>query len=375
MVTNSFLTMKNIAREALPVLANNLVFPNLIHQDYSTDFVGKGETIQIEKPPVYEANDFSGTISIQDSNMSSVDITMDRLADVSVEISSKDLSLSVPDFVDKVSGPMSVALAEKINAEGLQLVRDIPYFSGVAGTTPGALTDFSAIRKGLNTMKAPSSDRSAVWDVDADTKFTEINNLIRLNESGEAKALREGEIGKIYGLSNYYSQDVYVHSAGAATAATSPKVNGTVAEGATTMAIDASAMTGALKKGDLMTIAGATYTVTADSADASSNAIASVTFYPAAPAGGIADNADIVFADGAAGGSVRNVGFHKNAFAFVTRALALPSDADGYVTSYNGITLRVVRSYDITSKKEIMSMDVLYGFKTIYPELAHVRLG
>ena len=53
----------------------------------------------------------------------------------------------------------------------------------------------------------------------------------------------------------------------------------------------------------------------------------------------------------------------------------MPSDADGFVTSYNGITLRVVRSYDITSKKEIMSMDVLYGFKTIYPELAHVRLG
>ncbi len=374
-MANSFLTMKNIAREALPVLANNLVFPNLIHQDYSSDFVGKGETIQIEKPPVYEANDFTGSITIQDTNMASVDVTMDRLADVSVEVSSKDLSLSVPDFVDKVSGPMAVALAEKINAEGLQLVRDIPYFSGVAGTTPSELTDFSAIRKGLNNKKAPSADRSAVWDVDADTKFTEINNLIRLSESGEAKALREGEIGKIYGLSNYYSQDVYTHAAGDATAASDPKVNGAVAEGVTAMAIDASAMNGALKKGDLMTIAGTTYVVAADTAEASGNAIASVTFYPAAPAGGIADDADIVFADSSAGGSVRNVGFHKNAFCFVTRALALPSDADGYVTSYNGITLRVVRSYDITSKKEIMSMDVLYGFKTIYPELAHVRLG
>jgi hypothetical protein len=367
--------MKNIAREALPVLANNLVFPNLIHQDYSTDFVGKGETIQIEKPPVYEANDFSGTITIQDSNLSAVEVTMDKLADVSVEVSSKDLSLSVPDFVDKVSGPMAVALAEKINAEGLQLVRDIPYFSGESGETPDGLDDFSAVRKGLNMMKAPSSDRSAVWDVDADTKFTEINNLIRLNESGEAKALREGEIGKIYGLSNYYSQDVYVHTAGGATAATSPQVAGEVDAGDTTMAIDASSMTGSLKKGDLMTIAGNTYVVTADTDAASSNAIASVSFYPAAPAGGIEEDEDIVFADSSEGGSVRNVGFHKNAFAFVTRALAMPSDADGFVTSYNGITLRVVRSYDITSKKEIMSMDVLYGFKTIYPELAHVRLG
>ena len=66
----------------------------------------------------------------------------DKLADVSVEISSRDLSLSVPDFVDKVSGPMAVALAEKINAEGLQLVKDIPYFSGIAGTTPADLADF-----------------------------------------------------------------------------------------------------------------------------------------------------------------------------------------------------------------------------------------
>ena len=206
---------------------------------------------------------------------------------------------------------MAVALAEKINAEGLQLVRDIPYFSGESGETPDGLDDFSAVRKGLNMMKAPSSDRSAVWDVDADTKFTEINNLIRLNESGEAKALREGEIGKIYGLSNYYSQDVYVHTAGGATAATSPQVAGEVDAGDTTMAIDASSMTGSLKKGDLMTIAGNTYVVTADTDAASSNAIASVSFYPAAPAGGIEEDEDIVFADSSEGGSVRNVGFIK----------------------------------------------------------------
>ena len=60
------------------MLANNLVFPNLVYQDYSTDFVGKGETIQIEKPPVYQANDFDPIegIDIQDSKLGSVDITM-----------------------------------------------------------------------------------------------------------------------------------------------------------------------------------------------------------------------------------------------------------------------------------------------------------
>ena len=45
------------------------------------------------------------------------------------------------------------------------------------------------------------------------------------------------------------------------------------------------------------------------------------------------------------------------------------------MTSYNGISLRVVRGYDIRYKKEILSMDVLYAFKTVYPELAVRYLG
>ena len=46
-----------------------------------------------------------------------------------------------------------------------------------------------------------------------------------------------------------------------------------------------------------------------------------------------------------------------------------------YVTSYNGISLRVVRGYDMTKKKEMLSMDVLYGYTAIYPELATRVLG
>ena len=179
--------------------------------------------------------------------------------------------------------------------------------------------------------KAPNSDRSAVWDVDADTEFTKIGNLIRLNESGEAKALREGEIGKIFGLSNYYSQDVYVHERGSATEASTPVVADQVTAGLTTMNISGIDDGDSLKKGDLMKIGDYTYVVKADTSVASSNEITGVTFYPAAPET-IPASTSIEFPDAESeeGTSVRNVGFHKNAFAFVTRALALPSDADGY---------------------------------------------
>ena len=52
------------------------------------------------------------------------------------------------------------------------------------------------------------------------------------------------------------------------------------------------------------------------------------------------------------------------------RPLVAPAGVESYVTSYNGVTLRVVRGYDMKHKREALSMDVLYGYKTMYPELA-----
>ena len=45
------------------------------------------------------------------------------------------------------------------------------------------------------------------------------------------------------------------------------------------------------------------------------------------------------------------------------------------MTSHNGVSLRVVKGYNMQYKKEIMSIDVLYGYKTMYPELAVRAMG
>ena len=77
------------------------------------------------------------------------------------------------------------------------------------------------------------------------------------------------------------------------------------------------------------------------------------------------------------GSHTANLAFHPLAFAYVTRPLLNP-DGQGvssYVTSYNGISLRVTKGYDQKYKRSIYSMDVLYGFKTVYPELAVRALG
>ena len=46
-MANSFITIKEIARQALPRLMENLVFPNLIHRDFSDDFHYLGDTVRV----------------------------------------------------------------------------------------------------------------------------------------------------------------------------------------------------------------------------------------------------------------------------------------------------------------------------------------
>lgn len=63
--------------------------------------------------------------------------------------------------------------------------------------------------------------------------------------------------------------------------------------------------------------------------------------------------------------------FHRDAFTLVTRPLAPPRGASNATTrSYNGIGLRLVYDYDIRSKQDIVSIDVLYGVQTLKPEMA-----
>ena len=68
-----------------------------------------------------------------------------------------------------------------------------------------------------------------------------------------------------------------------------------------------------------------------------------------------------------------SIAFHKNAFALVTRPLALPEGAaDAAIMNYDGFGLRVVRSYDINAKKDIISIDMLCGVKVLDAKLAAV---
>ena len=161
-MANTFLTSKEIARQALPILQDQLVFPALVNPNYSATFGKKGDTIQVERPAVFVADEFGGTINLQDINPFPVLVKMDKIADVSVQVTASQMALSMEDFNRQVLAPAVVAIAEKINSDGLGLYKWVPNFEGTSGVTPDALEDIANARKALNNAKAPMTDRYGV---------------------------------------------------------------------------------------------------------------------------------------------------------------------------------------------------------------------
>ena len=369
-MANSFVTLRDIARTALPHLMNNLVFPRLVHSDFSDALAAKqGDTVQVRKPVNYIARDFDPEAGTQTQELEegSVEVKLDKIASVDIEVSALDSALNF-DSIDRLFiEPAAIALAEKLNADGLALYRDIAACVGTAGKTPSALADLAAVRGALNDALVPQFPRCAVWDTAADTAFATVPALVNAEKSGSNDALREGSIGRVFGIDNYMSQAVIKHETGI-TSSHGVTVKNKVSAGAASLDMTGTALTGKLKAGDLLEIEGKSYTVTEDAA-ASSNAISGVKVSPALPA--LAAGTEITLV----GNHTANLAFHPSAFAFVTRPLPAPAGVESYVTSFDGISLRVVRGYDMKYKREMLSMDVLYAYKTIYPELAVRCLG
>lgn len=370
-MANTFLTPSIIAQEALMQLENNLVFGNLVNRNYSSEFRAKvGDTITVRKPITFQVDEFKDNINLQDINESGVPVTMDKLLDVSFAIDTKDLTLSISDFSERYIAPAMSAFAQDIDSRLAQLALDVPYFVGTAGTTPNAVSDITAVRKVMNDNKVPMAGRNLVLDTAADAKLLELDTFNRVDASGSSDALVNANLGRKFGYDIYMDQNVATVS-NADLTSTAPKVSTAADAGATTLTISDSTLTGTIKRGTLFTVAGSTQTfVVTEDATAAGNA-AVIKIAPAVKEG-IAENAAVTFV----GDHAANIAFHKNAFSLVSVPLDKPMGQENSATvNYKGLGLRVTYGYVQTKKQDIISIDGLFGFKTLTPELACVLLG
>jgi hypothetical protein len=215
-------------------------------------------------------------------------------------------------------------------------------------------------------------------------------------------AVKKGYLAKIANMEIYMDQNVKVHTTGTFhdTGSTAEILVGTTGVPAATntnielihfRVVD----TRVLREGDTFTIANVyavnpvsgestgtlrQFVVTADASCAATPTSAIVTAYFSPPMidTGPYKNIDTQPAADAAvtisGTQTEpypvNLAFHKNAFALVMVPLVMPANTWGATAVDSGYSIRVLKAYDVNLDDEVCRLDVLYGTKTLYPELA-----
>ena len=378
-MANQFITLKNIARRTLTRLMDNILFPQLCYRNYADTFQMRGDTIQIPIPVQLEAKEFNQStgVAYQDDVETSVDLKLDTLATVDIEYTALERATSVDSLDALFIEPAAAALAEKINKDGMMLYRDIRQNCGIAGTPPNTLSVFANAQLLLNKAKAPQENRRAVWSPYAASNLQQIPAIVSVDSYGSRETILTGEIGQVFGLRNFMSQAVVYHKAGTLAGTAETLTISKVTTGANpTIELTASISSGTaniasktLVMGDILRAENYDLLVTGDCTASSGTKITATV---SAESAALAKNGDTVFV---CGPHEANLVFHKEAFAFATRPLITPAGVESYTINHNGISLRVVRGYDQKYKKDLLSMDILYGYKTIRPELAVRYLG
>ena len=284
-MANTILTPEIIAREALMVLRNNAVMANLVHRDYSEDFVGAvGDTITVRKPATFVANEYTGSISVQDATETAVPVVMNKHLDVSFAVTAKQMTMDIADFSKQLLVPAMQAFADKVDKLLIALESEAtsrhPHGDGVI-----APADLIAARKFLTENAAPLADRRFVVGATAEADLLGNELFVSAEKIGDnGTALREASLGRKFGMDCYVDQN-------------------------------------------------------------------------------IAKN----------GNYTPSIAFHKNAMALVTRPLALPQGAaKAAIVNYDGFGLRVVYGYDMNTKTDTISIDMLCGVKLLDDKLIAV---
>jgi hypothetical protein len=398
---NTLLTISMITREALRILENNLAFTKRVNRQYDDKFAIEGAKIgyvvNARKPVKYVVST-GQALQLQDSTETQVPVSLTTQDHVDFQFSSADLKLSVDDFGDRFINPAVSALANKIDYNGLQLYKqvynsvstlDVLPASTPPISTPTQLLVYLLAGVMLDNNAAPMDEqRHLVITPKMQAYIVDALKGLFQQSTAIASQYMKGQMGTAAGFQWAMDQNCPTHVSGVYT------TTGTVAAGLTGASIASTGWTGAaLKAGDIVTFAGvfsvnpqsrastgALQQFVLTSAPASATAPV-LTISPPIIATGPLQNVSNATTAGAvavltaAAGSSNPLGlaFHRDAFTLVTADLPVPKGTDmaSRVSDKQlGISLRIVRDYDITTDQFPCRIDVLYGWAALRPELA-----
>lgn len=266
-------------------------------------------------------------------------------------------------------------LCNEIESDLADAYKEASRAAGAAATTPfgtaGDYTAASLTRKILMDNGAPVSDLQLVLDTAAGANLRG-KQASSSQEFGDSM-LRQGVILDINGMMVRESAQVKTHTKGTASSATTNTAG--YAVGATTITL-ASAGTGTIVAGDVITFAGDTnqYVVASGDADVSNGGtitLAAPGLRQAVPASATAITV--------VGTSPRNMGFHRGAIVLAQRLPALPTGGDLAMDRTSITDPRSGLSFEVAMYPQYRQMQwevsCAWGVKVVKPAHCAVLLG
>ena len=398
-MANSILTIDMITRKALEILENNLVITRNVNRQYDDSFAVSGakigSTLRIRLPDRALVTD-GAALQVQDDAEQSTTLTVASQKHIGVNFTTAELTLQLDDFAERVLKPRISQLASSIDADVANAYKEIFNTVGTPGVSPATALVLLQAQQKLNESAAGMAPRYATVNPAANAGL--VNGLSGFFNPTDtiSKQFKNGMMGTgVLGFDEInMSQSIKVHTTGSR--AGTILVNGAVStQGQSTISIDG--LTGAtdtVTVGDVFTIANVfavnpqtrestgslqQFVVTAAQTGVSNalanmaisppiytstSALATVNSFPA-------DNAAVTFVGTASTAYPQNMIYHKDAITFATADLVLPTGVDMAARAvHNGISLRIIRDYDINNDRMPCRIDVLYGFSTIRPQMA-----
>jgi hypothetical protein len=407
-MSNTLNTLKNapgvIAGLAAKMLSDKVQFCKTIDKADEADYNGKndyqaGDTIYISKNARFVSGTNADiTSAIQDVKEEKVALTLDERRVTGIALTSAEIATeaALKSWAKRILDPAVSEMAQKIESSFLDKAMDATYNSvGSAGSTVFDMDTILSAGQKIDEFACPDLDnRYCLLNPAAQRSAINANKGLFNNTTEVGQQYIKGRMGQGMGFEFLSNNLLPTHTNGNDVVF---EVRTTVStEGQSTLVVEAlTTTTGTVKKGTVFTIAGVNavhpitktdlgylqqFVVTADAtADGSGYATLSVSpsFYTSASNGlqnitaFPVDGAAITPVGAASTAYVQNLAYHKSAFRMVSVPLVKPDGTDmAAQKTVDGLTIRVIRDYDVLTDKLIMRLDFLGGIAAVRPEWA-----
>ena len=357
---------------AMSRLRGQLTMPRLITVNNADESKKVGDLIRINKPVKFDKADEHGTGGsvATDLDVEKVELRLDRHIYKEFKLSDTEFTGMQPGVIPDALAEAVDVLARSINEAIFDLVKDVPYHSGILDSTNARdKKDMIAARKVLQEAKI-FGGRNLVLTGD-----TEADLLGIFTTGSDQVAEKEGSIGRRFGFDTFSDVQSPFHYAGTASESAAIKLAVAASVGSTVLVLSGAGDSATFKHGDIIKIAGSkqVFAVAADvSADASGAAVVTVT--PAVSAPIASDTSASVVGDHPV-----DVAFSPSAFLIAFRQLETPTNAPGVTIASmtdpdTGVTMRLLSTYNFATESTHWKLEILFGCKATAPERA-IRVG